>query len=427
MKAKIIIDDHFERSSIDYNLSYVAEEQAEESHVFIYPRRQTSEDWVMRWLEPCFRLTNIKGKKIIIHIKHYNSTQRDQYCHQLWKEAQRGHYSYDFHTWHPLSEIKICPDEIILSHHLPFLENSVFFARSWPRSVTIVGENILSIKEKHKELIHSTETAKVFQPKHTLNFPAQEFIANEIRNCTDELGRAVPHTPFYSFEINDQRFSSVKRNAIVMGGVHAGEDVGDLALWEYINWLLGNSLEATEIRKHYIIRVYPMINAPGRFAGYWRTSPESVIDTNRQWGFEQPDHHCIQIAREVITKELNKERLIWGLDFHSAPSGDKLQIACRHLNPNSVTLLNKANQFMPDKKIGVYGDINSTTPDTKPAKIAASWMRIDLKSSVSVTVESCEQTGPLSPNIIRPYVIALGKAIYEMHQESYFDNPQPTL
>ncbi len=423
MNTPVEIDVNFERSSIDAKSSYIEVNESGEIHAIIYPRRQTSENWVMRWLEPCFRLKNIKGKIVFIHLRHYG-LDKDHHCHQTWKDSQRGHFSYDFRNWFVLNAIKILPNEIILSHDTPFDQNEVFLARSWPRSVTIVGENILALKNEFKELIDQTKTAKEFQPKNTISFPAQAYIAGEIKSCIDEIDREIPATPFYSFEINDPSFTSPKKNALILGGVHAGEDLGDLALWEFTKWVLGNANEAIELRKNYVIRVYPMVNAPGRYAGTWRTTPDSIIDTNRQWGFENPDHDCVKIAKSVIENELNGERLVWGLDFHSAPSGETIQIACKHNVPNSVVLLNKANSFLRNEKFGVYGDINSETADPVPSKIAAVWMRKHLKSSVSVTIESCDQLGPLSPTKMRPYSIALGQAIFQMHLEGYFEKPQ---
>lgn len=423
MNTKIIIDAEFERSSVDLNLSHIIEAENGEIQAIIYPRRQTCENWIMRWIEPCFKLKNIQGKKVFIHLRHYGPNG-DHHCHQIWKENQRGHFSYDFQNWEILSDLKICSDELILSHLAPFEENEVYFGRSWPRSVTNVGENILSIKKEFNELIHQTKTAKNFTPINTTSFPAQAFISDEIKSCIDELGRQIPVTPFYSFEIHDPHFTKPKKNALILGGVHSGEDLGDLALWEFVKWLLNNSNEASELRENYVIRVYPMVNAPGRYAGNWRTAPDSTIDSNRQWGYEKPDLDCVRIAKSIIENELNGERLIWGLDFHSAPGGAKIQIACRHKVPNSVILLNKTNSFLADEKFGVYGDINATTADPIPAKVAAAWMRVNLKSSVSVTVESSDQSGPLSPAIVKPYSTALGQAIHQMHQEGYFEKPQ---
>lgn len=423
MNTNIQIDAEFERSSVDMALSQITEEENGEIHAIIYPRRQTSENWILRWLEPCFRLKNVKGKRVFIHLRHYGPTG-DHHCHQNWKENQRGHFSYDFRNWHILSDLKICSNELILSHNAPFEQNEVYIGRSWPRSVTVVGENILSTKSEFNELVHQTKTAKTFRAKNTISFPAQEFIADEIKSCIDEIGRQIPVTPFYAFEINDPNFTKPKKNALLLGGVHAGEDLGDLALWEFVKWLLGTSNEAIKLRENYAVRVYPMVNAPGRYAGNWRTAPDSTIDSNRQWGYEFPDLDCVRIAKTVIENELNGERLIWGLDFHSAPGGEKLQIACRHNVPNSVILLNKTNSFLKNERFGVYGDINATTVDPVPPKIAAAWMRITLKSSVSVTVESSDQLGPLSPTIVKPYSTALGQAIHQMHQEGYFEKPQ---
>lgn len=420
---KVQIDAAFERSCVDMALSHIEETENGEIHAIIYPRRQTSENWVMRWLEPCFRLKNTKGKKVVIHLRHYGPNG-DNHCHQIWGENQRGHFSYDFRNWVVLSDLKICSDELILSHQKPFEQNEVFIGRSWPRSVTVVGENIGSLKKEFEKLIHQTKTSKNFSPIKTTSFPAQDFIADEIKNCIDEIGREIPYTPFYSFEINDHNFHKPKKNAMILGGVHAGEDLGDLALWEYVKWILGNTTAALQLRENYVIRVYPMVNAPGRYAGNWRTIPDSTIDSNRQWGFEFPDHDCVRIAKKTIESELNGERLIWGLDFHSAPSGEKLQIACRHNVPNSVILLNKTNSFLSNEKVGVYGNINATIEDPIPPKIAAAWMRLSLKSSVSVTIETNDQLGPLSPTVIKPYAIALGKAIHQMHQENYFEKPQ---
>lgn len=420
MSENVYLDGNFERSSVDTRLSHVSIDENGLVQVVLYPRRQTSADWKLRWMEPCFRLKNIKGKKVIIRIQLYGK-RGDERCHQLWKENQRGHFSYDFRSWKILSHLEIKEDELILSHDESFTENEVFFARSWPRSVSIVGENILELKRDYPDLIQATQESKKFGPVNTLSFPAYDYIAGEIANCVDEIGRKIPETPFYSFEINDGNNLKSKKNALIMGGVHAGEDVGDLALWEFVKWLLSEEEKAKLLRENYLIRVYPLVNASGRYAGYWRNAPDSLVDTNRQWGFEVPENDCVRVAKRIMVNDLNGERLIWGFDFHAAPGGESLQLSVKHSLPVSMMFYHLSNEKLKSGSFGIYGDVNVAHSKDLPPTITTAWMRVDLKASLSMIVESSEQSGPMSPEKARPYSIAIGEALYQMHESGMLE------
>lgn len=79
-----------------------------------------------------------------------------------------------------------------------------------------------------------------------------------------------------------------KKYVIITARIHPGETNSSFIVEGLINHLLGNSLQATQLRKRLIFKIIPMINVDGVIAGNYRTSM-SGNDLNRQ--FFQPDKH----------------------------------------------------------------------------------------------------------------------------------------
>lgn len=101
---------------------------------------------------------------------------------------------------------------------------------------------------------------------------------------TDEEGHPIPRHPLYSLAISDGAASD-RATIVVMGGVHPGEHYANHALAGLVDWMVGDSSEAAELRQRSRVLVYPMVNPDGRYGGYTRGSqvmPDG--DYNRAWG-----------------------------------------------------------------------------------------------------------------------------------------------
>ena len=73
-----------------------------------------------------------------------------------------------------------------------------------------------------------------------------------------------------------------KKYVIITGRVHPGESNSSWMMQGFINFIIGNSREAIELRKRFIFKIIPMINVDGVIVGNYRTSM-SGNDLNRRY------------------------------------------------------------------------------------------------------------------------------------------------
>jgi hypothetical protein len=73
-----------------------------------------------------------------------------------------------------------------------------------------------------------------------------------------------------------------KKYVVITGRVHPGESNSSLMMQGFIKYLMGNSLQAKELRKRMIFLIVPMINVDGVIIGNYRTSM-SGNDLNRRY------------------------------------------------------------------------------------------------------------------------------------------------
>lgn len=278
-----------------------------------------------RWLEPSVRVDNVNGLRPSFKFTDYAATAAaNKYHGAPWQTTRRPMFSYDRETWHYFTNQTITASEVQFRHGTAFTAGTVYISRSRQVSVTQVGEWLEGIAAAHPTKIAPTATASAFTPTLT-SWPAQAFIAGEYASQIDELGRTVPQTPFWAFEINDTALGGTKRLATMTAGVHAGEDHSDVAFQRMVEHLLGSSAEAIALRTAYRILVYPMINAPGRAGGGWRGSftqgTGGADDANRNFtainGLE-----IVSLPRSVITADRASAVPDWHIDWHGAFSRD---------------------------------------------------------------------------------------------------------
>lgn len=421
--AGIVIHDDFERSSINAAMSSVEMHSDGTEIVVLEQRLQTvSGMGTDRWLEPVARVSGLLGKRVRFKIVPYGISPADGRNHQTWYSAMRGHFSYDGINWEKISGYSISPD-LIWRHGTPFTQDTVYVARSWPRSVTRVGQQIEALAAAHPALIQPAPSASAFTPTATTGFPAQAYVAAEIDPKTDELGRSVPATPLYALAIDDRNYGPKPLTAVITAGIHSGEDLGELAMWEFLDFLCGDSAEAISLRQTTRVLVYPLVNPAGRYAGYWRGEPGTTIDPNREWRTAMPAVDCVAKAKPVILNDAEGAiPVAWAFDFHASPGGGgALQLGIYSNQPPTLEFDRLVRERYPTGKWAYYG---ATSPPVATSPTLSDTLRgfhgRELQNILGILCESCDRYGPLSPEVMRPYAEAMVGALAQMQTDKWF-------
>ncbi|REL35716.1 M14 family metallopeptidase [Thalassotalea euphylliae] len=126
------------------------------------------------------------------------------------------------------------------------------------------------------------------------------------------IGRSVNGKPIYQVITNQP---SVKQWLVVLGRQHPPEVTGAIALFPFVDTLLGNSELARYFRQNYNIVVVPNMNPDGVELGYWRHNANGV-DLNRDWNkFKQPEVIAVdKLLTDLVAKG---HKISMAVDFHS--------------------------------------------------------------------------------------------------------------
>ena len=81
--------------------------------------------------------------------------------------------------------------------------------------------------------------------------------------------------------------SKKKKYAVISARIHPGETPSSWMMQGFLQYLTGNSHQATQLRKRIVFKVVPMLNPDGVIAGNYRTSLAGN-DLNRK--FNEPDY-----------------------------------------------------------------------------------------------------------------------------------------
>lgn len=399
----------FGRASVNASLSEVTTDTDDVLLIKLSARLQTTGGSTNRWIEPVAKITGIDGLRPRIEIVPYQSTAGTGRNHQTWLSSQRGHYSYDGETWIPFDTTAVGSDRLRFRNNTAFTEDEVWVARSWPRSVTQVGNQVASLASAYPAIIKSTASA--ITPSTTTGFPAQSFIVGEIDGINNELGEPIPSTPVYGFEIDDEAFGDNKIPAVIIAGVHAGEDVGEIVFWELIGWLLSSDSEAEALRAAFRIVVYPLLNPRGRWGGHWRGDFNSTEDTNRDWYTGSPVFPSTVIGKAAIQADTGGN-IAFGFDIHASPTGETMQLGTRNDHQPSVDFDAYVKARYSGGNWGVYQNINETL-DVTSGSIRQSLFP-SLNANFRQLLETCDRPTPISPSLMQPYAEAMGGALYDM-------------
>lgn len=329
----ITIREDYERSSVKLANSSVTG-SGSSAVISLRPRLQASEvtTGAYAWLEPSARIDNVNTFNPTFYFEPYTGSGVGYYGNP-WQSGRKPHFSYDQITWYPFDNVTVDTgnNRIEFRHNTGFTQNTVYVGRGRQQTVHNAGNWVASLETSYASKIHVTEVGEAYTPSGDVSgYAAQDFIANEIGATVDELGRTIPKTPVYAFEIRDDTLSPVagnaKRWAAFYGGVHAGEDHADYMLKAFVAALLSGSANATKILKEYRILILPLINTDGRSGGGWRGTYKAIggiyYDPNRQYHNTITGLDVVNNTRSVLEGNLssfNHPDLF--IDFHATYYG----------------------------------------------------------------------------------------------------------
>lgn len=131
----------------------------------------------------------------------------------------------------------------------------------------------------------------------------------------DTVGFSHESRPVFEFTANETDVAT-PGVLILLSRQHPPEVSGYRTYQTFWNELISDSELATEFRRHFIIKAYPIINPDGVANGHWRHNFKG-IDLNRDWeNFNQPETQAVRDALLPL-KDDESAKVFYGIDFHS--------------------------------------------------------------------------------------------------------------
>ncbi|MCB2066683.1 MAG: hypothetical protein KDE15_08605 [Erythrobacter sp.] len=107
-----------------------------------------------------------------------------------------------------------------------------------------------------------------------------------------------------------------RETVVLLGRQHPPEVTGALAMFAFVDTVLGESDLARTYRARFETLVIPMLNPDGVVHGYWRHGTGG-LDLNRDWGpFTQPETRLMRDLLEGVEADPARDLRLF-LDFHS--------------------------------------------------------------------------------------------------------------
>lgn len=324
----------FERASIDVSASSVS--GGGDGALFVLaPLKELSWDiggGQRRWLEPAALVSGVIATQPTFRFTRMlsNSVSVDGgYHYPPWQSTRRCMFSEDGgKTWEYFASTFVNEGAgfVEFRHDKPFTVDSVRIARARQIGPTEVGRQLAELAAANPGVFLPAPSAAAYTPSAAMSgYPAQEFIANEYGQW-QEGTRTIPATPLYTAMIDDPALSPVgggpKKIALLLAGLHSGEDHGTFVVLAMVRCLLGSSAAALALRRECRIIVHPLENARGRAAGLWRGSGQVTAtfgdDPNRHWGETPSGLEVVDKPRRALALDFGDRQLGWGIDSHSA-------------------------------------------------------------------------------------------------------------
>jgi len=323
----ITIHGDYERASVNPAYSSVAGD-GDAAVVTLAPGLQASNDVAggeERFLEWGAQLTGVMGLRPTIKVTgFYDWPQAGGYHGAPWQSTRRCMWSVDGRVWQYFDTTRRVGNTVEMRNNAPFPVDTVFVSRGRQMSVTYAGEWLTGLAAAYPTKIRPAPSAVAHIPSSQVaQFSAQSFIAGEF--APQQAGaRTIPATPFYAGELNDLSLTPAgggpKRVAILVGGVHAGEDHACFVLAAIIQAALADTPAAQIVRREFRIPFYPKLNAPGSYGGGWRGSftlgHSGEDDANRHFPETQTGLQIVDLPKAAMTLDRAGAAPGWAIDSH---------------------------------------------------------------------------------------------------------------
>ncbi len=219
---------------------------------------------------------------------------------------------------------------------------------------------------------------KVKLGKRSLFVSAQEIIVpatyeawvNQTAQSPDadrwNLGKSTEGRNIPALAIKQEN-SAPKEQVLLIGRQHPPEVTGALAMFRFVETLLGNDPLAKRFRVRFETIVVPMLNPDGVTRGHWRHNVGGV-DLNRDWGpFTQPETKLMDGLLKEIARDPDKKLRLF-MDFHSTQKDVFYSIPDENQTSPPLFIRNwlaRLQEKMPNYKVNRDARHDPTRPVSK--------------------------------------------------------------
>lgn len=244
------------------------------SPIRITPRLDWNSYWA--WFEIRARLKGKTPSFVINRTAHWNPAG----IVAVWGT------STDPNTWTQFDNVTIGATDISFSNNTAFPAGTIticsYYDYPFSRLQTKMGE--------------WTVDSRVANTASTTNFVLGNMTTRSIAD-----GRVCPAMPLYGFHVTNNSGFTKNKMALTAGN-HPSETQGMYMLEGFMDWLLAGSAEAETLLDWWDIFVYPNVNPQGRWAGWFRSSPETPgTDHNRLWDLSVTDEAATKLTTAWAT------------------------------------------------------------------------------------------------------------------------------
>ncbi len=332
--------------------------------------------------------------------------------------TRRWHFSEDGGiTWTAIANQtpNFTTNVSVARHNAPFTANRVRIGRGRQVSVHRIGQWLAQMEATYPDFFDPAPSSTAFTPTSlSAGYEAQEFIINELSSQVDNQGRTVPAAPLYGLKISDSTLSPTggrpaKDIITLFGGVHAGEDAGDVAMLKLVEAICDSTAWGINIRANTEIIFYPCCNPIGRSGGHLRAQ----WTLNPIFGRGNDINRNFQRTLPSGLESVDKIMAALALDI-----GSTVPIAhfdCHGTFQNDFAVVLDAGVALHDefatRLITYFGaaiDDDANTPDQS----TAAYFR-DLGTPLYITMELGDPS-PVTDTQINNYSIGVAKTISSM-------------
>ncbi len=305
----------FDGATVSEELSTISV-SSNQTEVYLVPRKFAYRDTTRDWLTIQARVNNVDGssvKKFKVSESDFDLNQNFTLDTKLW--------------WRPVSGTK--DDWTLFDNNL--LENGVITSyNSTPFGVSdiLVGDQ----PGYYYNDIVSDVSDWLLSPYVTNPHGADENgVISTLTNIQDENGRSSGSLNQYAIRISDTQppihpSLNAKIKLLIFANIHSGEMVAKWAVKGLVEWLIGNDINASDVRKNFEIYIV-WVNSTGLYLGHPVGSEFTGLNAdknlNRDWGdFE------LEATRKVRdwASGIDPRDLRFVIDFHNLTwsSSDKI-------------------------------------------------------------------------------------------------------